>query len=266
VFSNCAEGVCLKGGREKLRLKDKSAIVTGAAAGIGRAIALLFAKEGATVTVADMNQDGGLETVRLIRELGRDALFCRVDVSDSSEVRNMMQKTVKRTGKINILVNNAAHMKDFGTAVDTTEDQWDRSIDVTLKGAFLCSKFAIPDMMKIGGGSIINIASVGGAVGFASYVAYCCAKGGIVQLTKSLAIDYGPFNIRVNAISPGAIDTAASPKGKDEKTYQYQISMSVLGRTGQPEEVAFAALFLASDESSFISGSNLFVDGGWTVR
>ena len=157
-------------------------------------------------------------------------------------------------------------MKDFATAVETTEEQWDKSMDVTLKGAFLCSKYAIPEMIKAGGGSIINIASAGAVVGYAAFVAYCTAKGGIIQLTKCLAIDYGPFNIRANAILPGAIDTHVSPKGKDEKAYQYQISMSVLGRTGQPEEVGFAALFLASDESSFITGANLFVDGGWTVR
>ena len=249
-----------------MRLKDRSSIVTGAASGIGRAIALLFAKEGAAVTVADVNESGGQETVRLIRAMGREALFCRVDVSSSREVQSMVEATVRQAGKINILVNDAAHMKDLATAVESTEEQWDKSIDVTLKGAFLCSKYAIPEMIKAGGGSIINIASVGGVVGYAAFVAYCAAKGGILQLTKCLAIDYGAFNIRANAVLPGAIDTPASPKGKDEKAYQSQISMGVLGRTGQPDEVAFAALFLASDESSFITGSNLFVDGGWTIR
>ena len=251
-----------------MRLSGKVAIVTGAASGIGRATALLFAEEGARVCVADINEASGKETVSLIKQKGGDGLFCRTDVSSNSDVATMVSNTVKAYDRIDILVNNAAHMdeRDFRSAVETSEDQWSRSIDVSLKGVFLCSKHAIPEMIKVGGGSIINMASVGGLVGFASYTAYCSAKGGVIQLTKALAIDYGKDNIRVNAICPGPIDTASSPEAQDEKLHQWQRDMTVLGRTGAPEEVATCALFLASDDSSFVTGSNLVVDGGWTIR
>lgn len=249
-----------------MRLKDRVAIVTGAASGIGRAIAQVFAQEGAQVVLADINDEGGRETVKLIEDRGGKALFLHCDVSASEEVKRMVEDAIRSFGKINILVNNAAYLKDFKAAVDTSEEEWDLSIDVTLKSVFLCSKSVIPEMIKAGGGSIINIASIGGLVGFASYAAYCSAKGGVIQLTKSLAIDYGHHNIRVNAICPGPIDTPTTPEAQDEKLHQWQRDMTVLGRTASPEEVAYPALFLASDESSFVTGSNLVVDGGWTVR
>jgi NAD(P)-dependent dehydrogenase (short-subunit alcohol dehydrogenase family) len=249
-----------------MRLKSKVAIVTGAASGIGRAIAEVFAQEGARVIVGDINDAGGRETMDLIKGRGGDALFLHCDVSLSADVEKMVAGAMQSFGGLDILVNNAAYLKDFKTAADTTEGEWDLSIDVTLKGVFLCSKSAIPHMIKAGGGSIINIASVGGLVGFASYTAYCSAKGGVIQLTKSLAIDYGHNNIRVNAICPGPIDTPTTPEAQDEKLHQWQRDMTVLGRTASPEEVAYPALFLASDESSFVTGSNLVVDGGWTIR
>jgi NAD(P)-dependent dehydrogenase (short-subunit alcohol dehydrogenase family) len=251
-----------------MRLGGRVAIVTGGASGIGRAIALVFAKEGAKVTVADINDYGGQETVALIKQQGADSLFCHTDVSRIEQVSKMVEMTVQKFGTINILVNNAAHMdeKDFGTAVDTSEEQWDVTMNVTLKGVFLCSKCALREMIKNRGGSIVNVASIGGLVGFASYASYCSAKGGVIQLTKSLAIDYGRYNVRVNAICPGPIDTASSPEAQDEKLHQWQRDMTVLGRTASPEEVAYPAVFLASEESSFVTGSNLVVDGGWTIR
>jgi NAD(P)-dependent dehydrogenase (short-subunit alcohol dehydrogenase family) len=249
-----------------MRLKNKVAIVTGAASGIGRAIAQVFAQERARVIVADINDEGGQETVQLIKARDGEALFLHCDVSVSADVKRMVESAIHSFGGLNILVNNAAYLKDFKTAVDTAEEEWDLSIDVTLKGVFLCSKSAIPEMIKAGAGSIINIASVGGLVGFASYAAYCSAKGGVIQLTKSLAIDYGRHNIRVNAICPGPIDTPTTPEAQDEKLHQWQRDMTVLGRTASPEEVAYPALFLASDESSFVTGSILVVDGGWTIR
>lgn len=249
-----------------MRLKNKVAIITGAASGIGRAIAQVFAQEGAKVVVADINDEGGRETVKLIGSSGGEARFLHADVSISGDVRDMVQQTIRWFDGVQVLVNNAAYLKDFKAAVETTEEEWDVSLDVTLKGVFLCSKFTIPEMIKAGGGSIINIASVGGLVGFASYAAYCSAKGGVIQLTKSLAIDYGLNNIRVNAICPGPIDTPTTPEAQDEKLHQWQRDMTVLGRTATPEEVAYPALFLASDESSFITASTLVVDGGWTAR
>lgn len=249
-----------------MRLKDKVAIVTGAASGIGQAIAQVFAQEGAKVVVADINDKGGRETVDLITGEGGTAVFMRTDVSIAKETQSMAANTMDSFGGIHILVNNAAYLKDFKPVAETTEEEWDVSLDVTLKGVFLCSKCVIPEMIRAGGGSIINIASVGGLVGFASYASYCSAKGGVIQLTKSLAIDYGRYNIRVNSICPGPIDTPTTPEAQDEKLHQWQRDMTVLGRTASPEEVAYPALFLASDESSFITGSNLVVDGGWTIR
>src|SRR5271157_3113481 len=249
-----------------MRLKDKVAIVTGAASGIGQAIAQVFAKEGAKVVVNDINDKGGEATVKLIADCGGEALFVHADVSNSGEVRNMVKVTLEKFGGINVLVNNAAYLINFNPVLETPEDEWDIAIDVTLKGVFLCSKYALPEMIEAGGGSIINIASVGGMVGFADYSAYCSAKGGVIQLTKSMAIDYGRKNIRVNAICPGPIDTPTTPEAQDEKLHQWQRDMTVLGRTATPEEVAWPAVFLACDESSFVSGSNLVVDGGWTVR
>ena len=249
-----------------MRLKDKVAIVTGAASGIGQAIAQVFAKEGAKVVVNDINDKGGEATVKSITDCGGEALFVHADVSNSGEVRNMVKVTLEKFGGINVLVNNAAYLINFNPVLETPEDEWDIAIDVTLKGVFLCSKYALPEMIEAGGGSIINIASVGGMVGFADYSAYCSAKGGVIQLTKSMAIDYGRKNIRVNAICPGPIDTPTTPEAQDEKLHQWQRDMTVLGRTATPEEVAWPAVFLACDESSFVSGSNLIVDGGWTVR
>lgn len=250
-----------------MRLAGKVAIVTGASSenGIGRAIAVVFAREGAKVALADIEETGGKQAVESIRRDGGEAIFCRTDISRSNEVERLVKTAADKFGAIHILVNNAAHMKDSATAADLTEEQWDRSIDITLKGAFLCAKHVIPEMRKAGGGSIVNMSSVGGLVGFGGDAAYCSAKGGIIQLTKSLAIDYGRDNIRVNAICPGPIETSISPR-EGEELYQYQIAMTVLGRRGRPLDIAYAALFLASDESAFITGSNLVVDGGWTVR
>jgi NAD(P)-dependent dehydrogenase (short-subunit alcohol dehydrogenase family) len=250
-----------------MRLKGKVAIVTGAASklGIGRAIALMFAQEGAAITVADIDATGGEETAELVKQSGREAIFCHTDISDSESVLKMTQSTADALGGIHILVNNAAHMVAGCAAADLSEEQWDRSLDITLKGAYLCSRYAIPEMIKAGGGAIVNISSVGGVVGFKSNVAYCSAKGGIIQLTKCLAIDYGRYNIRANAICPGAIETGITPPDDDE-SYRYHIAMSVLARRGKPEEVACAALFLASSESSFVTGATLLVDGGWTAR
>lgn len=250
-----------------MRLEGKVAIVTGVSSevGIGRAIAGLFAKEGARLALADIDEAGGKQAAESIRQHGGQAVFCRTDISRSDDVERLVKTSTDAFGAVHILVNNAAHMKDSAAATDLTEEQWDRSINITLKGSFLCAKHAVPEMKRSGGGSIVNISSVGGLVGFGGDAAYCSAKGGIIQLTKSLAIDYGRYNIRVNAICPGPIETSISPK-EGEELYEYQIAMTVLGRRGRPLDVAYAALFLASDESAFITGSNLVVDGGWTVR
>lgn len=251
-----------------MRLQGEVAIVTGAASGIGRAIAIAFAREGAKVAVADINQAGGEETVALIRKQGGDAQFVQTNVSIRSQVESMVNRVSRTFGVTRILVNNAAHMdsRDFKSATETTEEEWDKSMSVTLKGVFLCSKYVIPGMISAGGGSIVNIASIGGLVGFANYASYCTAKGGVLQLTRSMAIDYGLKGIRVNAICPGPIDTESSPEAQDEVQHQWQRNMTVLGRTASPEEVALPAIFLACNDSSFVTGAALVVDGGWSIR
>jgi 3-oxoacyl-[acyl-carrier protein] reductase len=249
-----------------MRLQGKVAIVTGAASGIGRAIAVLLAREGVRIAAIDIDRDKGIETCNLISGQAGEAVFLHADVSAAEQVRAAVNSTVEKFGQIDVLVNNAAYLNRFRAVGETEEADWDRSIAVTLKGVFLFSKLALPHLITSGSGSIINIASVGALVGFADHCSYVTAKGGVIQLTKSLAIDYGRYGVRANAICPGAIDTPISPKGRDEAAYSYQIQMSVLGRTGQPEEVAAVALFLASSESSFMTGASLVVDGGWTLR
>jgi len=249
-----------------MRLKDKVVIITGAGSGIGRASAGLFAKEGAKVVVVDVVRKGGLETARMIRNNGGEAAFVEVDVSRASDVERMIKTTVEKYGKLDILFNNAGINLEK-TVTDTSEEEWNKVIDVNLKGVFLCSKYAIPEMIQNGEGVIINTASIRGIVGQAHESVYCASKGGVVLLTKAMALDYGPHNIRVNCICPGAIYTPmheafmASLK-KPEQEIQETLKKIPLGRMGQPEDVARAALFLASDESSYITGVTLLVDGG----
>lgn len=250
-----------------MRLKEKVAMVTGAGSGIGRAIAEVFAREGAKVVVADIADENGRETVRLIEQEGGQALFVHTDVSRPGEVEAMVATTIHTYGRLDILVNDAAHMRDFYMATETSEEDWDKSLNVTLKGVFLASKYALPEMMKRGGGAIVNIASIGAIIAFVGYAAYCSAKAGVVHLTKSLAVDYGRYNIRANVICPGSIATpAAAPELENPERRRFLMNETILGRPGRPEEVAYAALFLASAESSYITGAVLMVDGGWAAK
>ena len=251
-----------------MKLEGKISIITGAQRGIGLAIAKRFATDGATVVLADINN--AEQEVATLRAAGYEAHFVRTDVSCETDVAALIEQVISRYGRIDVLVNNAG-VEFAKTVVDTGADEWDSLMAVNLKGVFLCSKAAIPVMQAQGHGVIINIASELGLVGEANVAAYCASKGGVVMLSKAMAIDHGAQGIRVNCLCPGPVTTqlledvftsSDDPAGLRRK---FEAS-TVLGRLGKPEEIAAAASFLASEDSAFMAGANLVVDGGWTTR
>jgi NAD(P)-dependent dehydrogenase (short-subunit alcohol dehydrogenase family) len=246
------------------KLENKVAVVTGAASGIGRATALLFANEGAKVVAADCEREKGQRVVEEILERGGDAVFIQTDVSLPHDVKQMVDKAVKTYGHLDIIFNNAGIEGEQAPTADCTLENWDRVIGINLKGVFLGMKYAIPEMLKNGGGAIINNASVAGIVGFQGIPAYCASKGGVIQLTKTAALEYAKQGIRVNAICPGVIMTPMVERfvGSNEQARTAFESMEPIGRFGRPEEVAQLALFLASEDSSFCTGAPYVVDGG----
>ena len=252
-----------------MRLKDKVAIVTGSTSGIGEAAAVLFAREGAKVVVVGRRRNEGEKVVKQIRDSGGEAILVRTDVTKEDQVKRMVKETVKTYGKIDVLFNNAGAMvtKKFH---ETTNEEWDLVMNVDLKGVFWCSKYVVPHMKKQGGGSIIMCSSANAIVAEPDIGAYCAAKGAINAMTRSMALDYGPDRIRVNAICPGYIDTPLGddyfnklpdPAGAKRKAG----ALHALGRMGAPMEIAYCALFLASEESSFVTGECLVADGGLSV-
>ncbi len=252
------------------RLEGKVAIITGAATGIGKASARLFAQEGARVVVADIDDVGGPQTVREIEVDGGVARFQHTDVTDPAQVDALMRKAVEAFVRIDILFNNAA-VNLFARVTETTVEDWDRVMSVNVKSVFLGCKYAIPIMQKQGGGSIINTSSSAGIVGLRNLAVYTASKGAVLQLTKNLALDYARDRIRVNALCPGVTATemtmkviANSPDPAAART-RYD-SGRPLGRMGMPIELARAALFLASDESSYMTGAHLLVDGGYCAE
>jgi len=253
-----------------MRLAGKAAIITGAGAGIGRVTAHLFAEEGAEVVVADCDPEAGAETVRLIEEDGGVAIFVQVDVSKAADVKKMVNRTVERYGKLDILINNAGIYAQ-ADVVEATEVKWDRILDVNLKGVFLCSRYSIPEMIKSGGGSIVNIGSEAGIVGIKNQVAYNVSKSGVIALTKSMAIDFAAHNIRVNCVCPGTTETplvkAAVERAPDPAAARRALEeVRPANRLGRPEEIAAGILYLASDESPYATGSILSIDGGYTAQ
>ena len=235
-----------------MRISDKVAIITGAASGIGRTTAILFAKEGGKVVIADQNEAGGDETVDLIRTDGGQAIFTRVNVTSATDIQGMVKTTIDTYGKLNILVNNAGIAIRL-PVVDLPEEDWDRSIDVNLKGIYLGSKYAIPEMIKNDGGAIVNIASIYGLVGGRTRAAYAASKGGVVNLTRSIALDYALYKIRVNCICPGFVNTPLLQNIlKTQEEYQALADLHPIGRLGEMLEIAHGVLYLASDESSMI--------------
>lgn len=249
-----------------MKLQGKVAIITGSASGIGRATAMKFASEGASVVVADINRKGGDEVVNAIRQAGGEAAFVSADVSLAADCQGMVSAAVEAYGGLDILHNNAAFIVYRRPLLETTEEEWDRTMAVTLKGVFLACKAALPAMIARGGGVIINTSSVAGIVGVPAFAAYCAAKGGVVQLTRSIACDYGHLSIRANVICPGIIETPGTTEYlADPKWREGQLRQSLIKRIGVPDDVANAALFLASDDSSFMTGAILAVDAGKTA-
>jgi NAD(P)-dependent dehydrogenase (short-subunit alcohol dehydrogenase family) len=254
----------------RMRLQNKVAIVTGAGSGIGEAIVKLFAKEGAKVVAVDWNREAGEKSAAAIRSQGGEGEFHYADVSNAGDVEKMVTAAVDSYGRLDILVNDAA-VQIMAKLVDTTEEAWDRIHSVNLKGVFLGCKFAIPAMLRSGGGSVVNIASILGFVGDPDLAAYCAAKGGVIALTKVAALTYGPQGVRVNCICPGDVSTpmveAFFSADPDPARFRNEVySKYALRRIASPTEIAETAAFLASDASSFITGSSIVVDGGLTVK
>jgi NAD(P)-dependent dehydrogenase (short-subunit alcohol dehydrogenase family) len=248
------------------RFKDKVAIVTGGAFGIGRATAIAFARQGAKVVIADWVEDN--ETMSLIMSNGGDAIFVKCDVSSPADVQAMVAKTISTYGRLDYAFNNAGIEGVSAPTHECTEENWDRTLGINLKGAWLCMKYEIPEMLKVGKGAIVNCASIAGLVGFPGLPAYTASKHALVGLTKTTALEYAKQNIRVNAVCPGVIKTPMIDRftGKNKAVEKQFEGMEPLGRLGEPEEVAHAVLWLCSDEASFVTGDAMAVDGGWIAQ
>jgi NAD(P)-dependent dehydrogenase (short-subunit alcohol dehydrogenase family) len=245
----------------------KAAIVTGAASGIGRACARLYAREGASVTVADVDEEGALETVQLIRDGGGEATFVRVDVSNSADCEAMVRKTVEAHGRLDYACNNAGIGGEQNATADYSIEGWERLIAVNQSGVFYCMKYEIPAMLKTGGGAIVNMASILGRVGFAGAPAYVTAKHGVIGMTQNAAVEYGAQGIRVNAVGPGFIRTPMiADLERQPGLMEMLVALHPLGRLGEPEEVAELVIWLSSDKASFVTGAYYAIDGGYLAR
>jgi NAD(P)-dependent dehydrogenase (short-subunit alcohol dehydrogenase family) len=255
-----------------MRLNDKVAAITGAAGGQGQAAARLFAQEGARLVVTDIDKEGAEKTAEQIRDAGGEAIV-RTDVSREEEVAEMIRVTVDEFGTLDVLLNNAGvgysatDRLTMASVVDTPEEDWDSILAINLKSVAMGCKHAIPVMVENGGGDIVNNASINALVGLSGADAYTAAKGGIVALTRVLAVDWGPSGVRVNCICPGGVETPMiAPVLEDEQVLGLMRESTPLGRLARPEETAQVALFLASDEASYVNGAIVPVDGGWTAR
>lgn len=256
-----------------MRLEGKVAVITGAASGQGHTAAHLFAGEGAKMVVSDVNGEGAEETANSIRASGGEAVAVATDVARESDVKAMIRIATDEFGRLDVLFNNAgvgysaSERMTMASVVDTPEEDWDAILAINLKGVAMGCKHAIPVMEQQGGGAIVNNASINALVGLSGADAYTAAKGGVVALTRVLAVDWGPKNIRVNCICPGGVDTPMiAPAIADEQVATFMRESTPLGRLARPEETARVALFLASDEASYLNGAVIPVDGGWTAR
>lgn len=244
------------------------AMVTGSATGIGHATAVAFAREGADVVLVDTNQEVGIKTIKEVESLGRKAIFIQGDVSHEADIKRVMAETIKVFGRLDCAFNNAGIEGEQGSTADCTEANWDKVINVNLKGVWLCMKHQIPQMLKHEGGTIVNCSSIAGLVGFSGIPAYVASKHGVLGLTKTAALEYAKSNIRINAVCPGVIETPMIDRfthGDVNAHKQLELG-EPMGRVGSPDEVAQAVLWLCSKSSSFVTGHSLAVDGGWVAQ
>ena len=254
-----------------MRLEGKTAIITGGASGIGRAICEVFAEEGARLTIADIDVEGGEQTLASIRAAGGKAQFVATDVSQEADVEAMVRAAVDAYGTVNILVNDAAAFV-FGEVQDISDADWARVFGVNVIGQAYCVKHVLPHMQAAGGGSIVNLASVSGFIAQPGFIPYNASKGAVMQLTRCLAMDLAPHNIRVNCVCPGSVLTPATERhrkfvGADREEFLAEAGASnFMKRVADPREIAYGALFLASDEASFVTGTPLVMDGGLTAQ
>ncbi|MCS7012635.1 MAG: SDR family oxidoreductase [Chloroherpetonaceae bacterium] len=246
----------------------KVALVTGGASGIGRATAIAFARAGAKVAVADVQVAGAEETAKMIHAAGGEAMCIKADVSKAADVEAMVKAVVQKYGRLDCAFNNAGIEGATAPTAESTEENWDKVIDINLKGVWLCMKYEIQQMLRQGGGAIVNTASVAGLVGFPGMAAYCASKGGVVQLTRTAALEYAKAGIRVNAVCPGAIQTPMVERviARQPEMEQAIVAMEPIGRLGQPNEIAEAVVWLCSDAASFVTGHPMVIDGGLVAQ
>jgi NAD(P)-dependent dehydrogenase (short-subunit alcohol dehydrogenase family) len=254
-----------------MRLQGKVCVITGAGSGIGQAMALRFAREGGSILAADQSGDTAEATAQLVRDAGGDAVGLQVDVRSGTQVQAMVAAAVERWGRLDVLCNNAGILGHSGEIVDVDEAAWDTAMAVNVKGVYLGCKYAIPEMLRSGGGAIVNTASVAGMVGIPQRALYCTSKGAVIALTKQVAVAYVEQGIRCNCVCPGTIDSPWVGRllaaADDPQAMRAQLeARQPMGRLGTSEEVAAAALYLASDEAAFVTGASLVIDGGWVAR
>lgn len=248
--------------------KEKVALITGGSSGIGRAASLAFARQGARVAVADREPTGAVETARMIEEAGGSAAVFEVDVTKADDVASLIDTVVQTWGRLDCAFNNAGVGGEVAKTADYLEEEWDRIIDINLKGVWLCMKYEIPVMEKQGGGAIVNTASIYGLAGAAEYIAYNAAKHGVVGITKTAALEYAPDGIRINAVCPGYIRTPMTLPGieANPELGRRMVSQTPMGRLGRPEEIAEAVVWLCSDAASFVTGHTMTADGGYMAQ
>ncbi|MFN5310272.1 MAG: SDR family oxidoreductase [Candidatus Kapaibacterium sp.] len=246
--------------------KNKVIIITGSTFGIGKSTAIAFAQRGAKVVLSDWKQDE--DTLSTIIKNGGDAIFVKCDVSVEDDVKNLVAETIAKYGRLDFAFNNAGIEGTPAPATECSNDNWDKTININLKGVWYCMKYQIPEMLKVGGGVIVNNASIAGLVGFGGVPAYVASKHAVVGLTKNVALDYAKQNIRVNAVCPGVIHTPMVDRftGQDPEVLEQLVAAKPMGRVGQPEEIAETVVFLCSNAASFITGQAIAIDGGWTTQ